>query len=350
MTFAPRAKTPDVSIVIPTMRRPDALMRAARSALAQIGGDMTLELVVVDNDPDASARAAVQTLADSGAMPVSYAHAPEPGVANARNVGVAASRGRFIAFLDDDEDAPRDWLAALIAVQKQFDADAVFGPVRARVPDTIQRHRAYFESFFSRLGPDQACTILSGPGCGCSLVRREALPSDQPFSPTRNGTGGEDDLLFAQMKAEGARFAWAPDAWVWEDPEPARLTLDYTLKRAFAYGQGPNSAAAARGVAGWPIIPVWTGVGAAQLLVHGAICGFGALIGSPRTAQSLDRAARGLGKILWFPPFKIGFYGRAAYERQRRNDEKLAALSAPDPSPTDQDHARHQDLDARAVG
>jgi hypothetical protein len=311
---------------------------------------MTVELVIVDNDPEASARPAVEALGEGAPMPVIYAHAPAPGVANARNAGVAAGRGRFIAFLDDDEEAPEGWLAALLATQRRFDADAVFGPVHARVPDTIHRHRAYFEAFFSRLGPDEGCTILSGPGCGCSLVRREAMPGDQPFSAARNGYGGEDDLLFAQMKALGARFAWAPDAWVWEDPEPSRLTLDYTLRRAFAYGQGPNSAAAARGAAGWPIIPVWTGIGAAQLAVHGALGGVRALTGSPKTAASLDRAARGLGKMLWFPPFKIGFYGQAALDRQLRTESPAQIAPLNDTSPAENDHARHPDLDARAVG
>ena len=337
------------------MRRPASLLRAARSALLQGDAGVAVELVIVDNDPDASAKAAVRALARDALMPVLYAHAADPGVANARNLGVATSKGAFIAFLDDDEEAPEGWLAALLAIQRQFEADAVFGPVRARVPPTITRHRTYFEAFFSRLGPPEAGAILNGPGCGCSLVRREALPhAAAPFSAARNGTGGEDDLLFAEMKAMGARFAWAPDAWVWEDPEPARLTLDYTLKRAFAYGQGPNSAAAARGVAGWPVIPVWTGIGAAQLAVHGAAAGAHALIRSGRTAYALDRAARGLGKMLWFPPFKIGFYGHAALDRQIRTEVqsgvKTVAPSPPDTSTPENDHARHPDLDARAVG
>ena len=164
-------------------------------------------------------------------MPIAYAHAPEPGVANARNVGVAASRGRFIAFLDDDEEAPEGWLAALCAAQKTFDADAVFGPVRARLPETIERHRTYFEGFFSRIGPDVALhhpvrpRMRVQPGAARGLARRGSRSRPPAMAPA-----GEDDLLFAQMKGLGARFAWAPDAWVWEDPEPARLTLDYTLE------------------------------------------------------------------------------------------------------------------------
>ncbi len=350
---APRARpSPLVSIVIPTMRRPAPLNCAMASALAQMAPDVTFELVIVDNDPQASARAQVEALAATTTTSIRYVHAPKPGVANARNAGVTASAGTFIAFLDDDEDAPPGWLGALLATQGRFEADAVFGPVRARAPETLVRHRDYLIGFFSRSGPDEACTIMDGPGCGCSLVRRDALPDQtSPFSATRNGIGGEDDLLFAQMKALGARFAWAPDAWVWEDPEPRRLTLDYTLKRAFAYGQGPNSAAFAQGAKGWPLIPFWTAVGAAQVGLHGVAAAVRTLTRSPRLAQSLDRGARGLGKMLWFPPFKIGFYGQAALDRQIREEAAARPVSTPQDTPIPEtNHVRHQALDARAVG
>jgi hypothetical protein len=34
------------------------------------------------------------------------------------------------------------------------------------------------------------------------------------------------------------------------------------------------------------------------------------ITGAPDRAQKLDRAARGLGKTLWFGPFKLAFYGQ----------------------------------------
>jgi len=299
-----------VSIIIPTQRRPTGLAVAAASALAQTGVDpATVELIVADNDATPSARAFVQGLASTAPFPVTYLHVPEPGVANVRNAAVAKAQGEWIAFLDDDQEAPTGWLAALLKAQADFGADVVFGPVLARAPQAALAHRAYLEQFFSRPGPHPAGLLDTYYGCGDSLIRRAAM-GDHPFAPERNQIGGEDDLLFGRMQAAGRRFAWAPDAWVYEDPAPQRQTLSYALARAFAYGQGPSAHCSVQndrlGVARWMLI----GVG--QAAVYGLQAGVLWLTRSPRWPAVLDRAARGLGKTLWFGPFKIGFYGRSA--------------------------------------
>jgi glycosyltransferase involved in cell wall biosynthesis len=301
-----------VSIIIPTQRRLEGLARAARSVFAQAGvAHSTLELIVVDNDQRPSAAATTKRLAVEAPFPVTYVHEAAAGVANARNAGMAAAEGALIAFLDDDEEAPSGWLAALIEAQRAFDADVVFGPVHARADWKRVGHRTYLERFFSRLGPEESGPIDHYYGCGDSLVRRAALPDPKrPFSEIRNHIGGEDDLLFGAMQRAGARFAWAADAWVWEDPAPERLTLRYTALRAFAYGQGASAHCAAAGdrlgVARWMIL------GIAQALAFGAWAALKWLLRSPSFAFSLDRAARGLGKTLWWRPFKIRFYGLPA--------------------------------------
>lgn len=303
-----------VSIVIPTQRRPHGLVVAVRSVLRQAGVDVrALELIVVDNDQQPSAREGVERLGRAAPFPVVYVHEPAAGVANARNAGLAAAGGAFIAFLDDDEEAPDGWLAALLAAQARFEADAVFGPVRARAPAGIGPHRAYLERFFSREGPDEAGLIDHYYGCGDSLVRRAAMPGGEaPFAAERNAIGGEDDLLFDRMKARGARFAWAPEAWVWEDPVPERLTLAYTLKRAFAYGQGPTEACASSDPPDRLGVARWMAIGLGQAAVYGVAAAFKWTIHAPDRAQALDRAVRGLGKTFWFGPFRIEFYGRTA--------------------------------------
>ena len=142
---------PHLSIIIPTQRRPKGLATAARSAFAQTGVDQkNLELVIVDNDQVPSAKALVDKLTAEAPFPVVYVHEPVAGVANARNAALSAAKGELIAFLDDDEEAPADWLSALLKVMQAYEADAVFGPVHARAPAGVKAHRAYLEKFFSR--------------------------------------------------------------------------------------------------------------------------------------------------------------------------------------------------------
>ncbi len=310
---APRAGLPSVSLAIPTQRRPEGLAVAVRSTFRQTGVDLAaLELVIVDNDQIPSAEPVARRLAAEGPFPVRYVHEPAAGVANARNAALAAASGDLIAFLDDDEEASEGWLAALIETQARYDADVVFGPVRARAPADIP-HRQYIEQFFSREGPAATGIIAHHYGCGDSLVRRAALPHPtRPFSVLRNEVGGEDDHLFGLMSRRGARFAWAHEALVYEDPVPERLKLDYALARAFAFGQGPTYACATADPPDWPGAARWMAIGAAQTLVFSALAAWQWLSRSPHRAFAFDRAARGLGKVLFGGPFKQRFYGRTA--------------------------------------
>ena len=78
----------------------------------------------------------------------------------------------MIAFLDDDEEAPSGWLAALVGAQRLYDADVVFGPVHARADWDRVGNRVYFERFFSRLGPEASGPIdrlVIVPRNGCVL-------------------------------------------------------------------------------------------------------------------------------------------------------------------------------------
>lgn len=310
----PSQTSPRVSLIIPTQRRPGGLATAMRSTFRQAGVDpTTVELVVVDNDQVPSAQATVEALAPEAPFPVIYVHEPEPGVANARNAAMAQARGELIASLDDDEEAPEGWLAALLEVQARFEADVVFGPVRGRTPPAVERHRDYLAWFFSRPGPAEAGVIDYYFGCGDSLVVRASMPNPaMPFDTARNHIGGEDDLLFGRMQAAGARFAWAPEAWVWEDPQPARLSLAYAIPRAFAYGQGPTEACAAQVPPDRLGIARWMAIGLLQAGAYGLMAGFKRLTGAKDYAFVLDKAARGLGKTLWWGPFKIQFYGQRA--------------------------------------
>jgi glycosyltransferase involved in cell wall biosynthesis len=177
-----------VTVMIPTQRRPHGLSVAVRSVFAQDGVDFAaLELIVVDNDQVASAQAAVAELADEAPFPIHYVHEPRPGVAHARNAGMAKASGELIAFLDDDEEAPAGWLAALLAAQARYNADVVFGPVRARAPAGLNAHRDYLERFFRAKGsprPGSSTNITAAATACCAAPPCPIRSRRSPWSAT----------------------------------------------------------------------------------------------------------------------------------------------------------------------
>ena len=299
----------DVAVIVPTLRRPESLERALRSLFGQTGvADRVSAIVVVDNDPVGSAATTIEASRPSSPWPLTYVHAPRPGVATARNAGLTATNAPLIAFLDDDEAASPGWLAALLKAQAATGADAVFGPITGRAPDAADWLKPHLERFFGREGPERTQLIETPFGCGNSLmVRSAALPGPAPFNTDADQAGGEDDALFAALASRGGQFGWAADARVEEFAPAHRATLEYALSRAFAYGQGPSQTAAA--ARDWPGVARWMAIGVAQATVWGAASAALTLIASPKRAEMYDRTARGVGKLFWMKGFEPHFYG-----------------------------------------
>ena len=296
------------TIIIPTIRRLHSLANALASVMALDDHSQIEQLVVVDNDPLGTARLQVEMFAEAATFPVLWVHEPRPGVAFARNAGVAVATARYVAFLDDDETASPQWLNELLSVQAATDADVVFGPIAGLAPDAPEDIRPFIEAFFSRTGPKQDGITDRIHGCGNSLLKRaSALVGDAPFDPSTNETGGEDDVLFTSLKAKGCTFAWAANAWVSEHAPVKRANMDYVLKRAFAYGQGPSQSAAHQGH--WLGVARWMLVGLAQMLVFALAALLSNIFARPRYPNYLRRTYEGAGKLFWFSRLEPKFYG-----------------------------------------
>jgi glycosyltransferase involved in cell wall biosynthesis len=101
-----------VSVIIPTYNRNELLHRAIRSAVRQ--SYRSLEVVVFDNGSSPPASIPDELTADSRVSMIRSD--TNLGCGESRNISVARARGRWIAFLDDDD----EWLPDKIA--RQLDA------------------------------------------------------------------------------------------------------------------------------------------------------------------------------------------------------------------------------------
>jgi succinoglycan biosynthesis protein ExoM len=291
------------SIVIPTLNRPKALARALASARAQTGGDdLDVEILVVDNSADGNARAGVEAIATAPGHVIRYVSAPVPGVANARNAGVAAAKGRWIAFLDDDEEAAPDWLANHVATARRTGAAAVFGPVGAEAED--EKPIGPFAPYFSRWLDLPDGTDVTGRaaylGTNNSMFERAVcLAGEEPFDTGMNEIGGEDTLLLKRLVEEGKRFAWSARGVVTEWVPERRLNWAYVRKRKFLSGQIRVLAHWKSRPVEWLRIAFWMAAGSIQVVLHGLT----ALVFTPidpiRAEKARVKLHGGLGKLLW---------------------------------------------------
>ena len=120
---------PLVSIIIPSYKRPEAFVkRAVDSALGQTY--QNIEVVVVDDNPPGSpSREALGRLLETyKADPRVRAviNQKNLGGSEARNEGVKAARGEYLAFLDDDDEFLPGKIEAQLGMMLKDDLDMTF--------------------------------------------------------------------------------------------------------------------------------------------------------------------------------------------------------------------------------
>lgn len=227
---------PQVDVCIATYKRPQRLATLLESLLGQdTRGQFTFRIVVVDNDAQRSAEGVVRRMG-AQAVDVVYDVEPQQSISLARNRGFAHATGEYIATIDDDEYADREWLANLLKALTLYEADVAFGPTvplfDAGAPEYIKRCRA-----FVRPDPPTGSTQNFTEHTGNALVRR-AVVAETPFDPFLGLTGGEDTDFFQRLRWQNRKLVWCREARVFSPIPPERATLRWVAKRAFRNGNG----------------------------------------------------------------------------------------------------------------
>jgi len=154
---------PEVTAVITTHVRPLHVHEAVASLRAETHRD--LEIVIVDDGGD---------FAGAGAD-LRIVRGESRGVAYARNAGLAAARGTFIIFLDDDDVALPHRIATLLRAARRSGAALCFGMTRrvvGRAPATLDAVPTHIVSD----GPVSFSDVLTcNPHVNAVLARTELL-------------------------------------------------------------------------------------------------------------------------------------------------------------------------------
>ena len=140
---------PAVSVVIPTYNRAGFIAQAVQSVLDQTG--INSEIIVVDDGSTDNTRQVLEQFNGK----IRYLATENQGVAHARNTGMKASVGKYIAFLDSDD----LYLPGKLALQVAFmevhtEVGVVSTEMSAMVGDTVTEdyHLRSYHGIYNRKG------------------------------------------------------------------------------------------------------------------------------------------------------------------------------------------------------
>ncbi len=239
----------DCSLVVPTFRRP-AEVCALLDTIGQLP-DVPGEVVIVDGSDDEGTERAVASLVcqrDLGFQLI-YVRSP-PGLTRQRNVGIDASRGSLVFFLDDD---CRPMPGYFRSIRDVFEADmerrvgVVCGslinemgePLSVRwrlrfafglVPRTVEPARYYPTATSvprSTVAPFTGTRVVDMVPGGASAYRRELLDSYR-FSLFFDGYSQGEDLEMSLRVGREWELRWSGDAHVVHDHAPGGRPQSFT--------------------------------------------------------------------------------------------------------------------------
>lgn len=227
---------PHISVCICTYKRARYLAYLLeRLSTEETGGLFTYSIVVVDNDRSRSAEPVVATFAKASPIEVQYLVESRQNIALARNLAVRNGRGKFLAFIDDDEFPADQWLKKLFTECEKRQVDGVLGPVKPHYE--IQPPKwVVVGGFYDRQSYPTGLVIDGRKGrTGNVLLRKAILDGEsEPFRPEFRT--GEDQDFFQRMISKGHVFTWCNEAAAYEWVPPIRWNRLFLLRRALLRG------------------------------------------------------------------------------------------------------------------
>lgn len=216
---------PLVSIIIPAHRAESFLPETLQSILAQTYPVWEV-LVVEDGPPDGTAALVAQFQQTVGDRPVRYFHNPQNlGPAVARNLGIAAAKGTYLAFLDADDLWTEKHLETALKTLETTAGDVAYSPTQLFVDGS--------RKLLGTWGPDttdleQFPASLFGKNYiqpSTVVMRQAVVKTVGTFNPQL--WVAEDLDYWLRIAAAGCKFVFSPEVTcLYRKKHTAALTYD----------------------------------------------------------------------------------------------------------------------------
>jgi succinoglycan biosynthesis protein ExoM len=293
-----------ITVCVCTYHRNRLLEKLLRTLSQQLtGGLFDVSVVVVDNDAQGPAEETVSNTKKRLGLDIIYGIEAEHSISAARNHTLRLAKGNHIAFIDDDEFAPIDWLLTMYHAIQTFDVDGALGPV---IPFFEQHPSQWLiKSGLCERPVIRTGTLLhwNDTRTGNALLRRDVFDRNNLCFELKYRTSGSDKEFFREAMYRGCRFIAVQEAPVYEVVPPERQTKGYFIRRSIlqASNERKYRAPMLRGVSKI-LVPVKT---ALALTVYSLLLPVRALFGSHYMVRDVSKIAYHLSWLLTMVGFDL---------------------------------------------
>ena len=237
----------ELSIIISTYNNAASLLRTLDSVAKQDYDKKEWECVIVNNNStdDTAARVAA-FIKEHSDLNIRLVEELQQGLSFARNRGIAESKGRFVAFIDDDETINEGFVSAYIDIFHNHGAFVAAGALKVCYDSKRPKWMSHYtEKMIANpfdLG-NSVVTITKSvtPTGGNMAFNREVFNLYGNFDTNlgRKGGelfGGEENDIFARIRDLGERVFYAPQAIAYHHIADRKLTPEYFDKLSYGVG------------------------------------------------------------------------------------------------------------------
>jgi glycosyltransferase involved in cell wall biosynthesis len=234
---------PLISVVVCTYNRARLLAGALRTLCHQTLDKSKYEVIVVDNNSADGTQELVGEYCKHFSH-VRYCFEPQPGLSYARNRGWQEAMGEYVAYIDDDARAGENWLKTALALLENTKPAPLClgGPI---LPFYNSTKPIWFKEEIRTWGDSSRYLRQGESFSGSNMIWRKEVVETLGGFDVRSGVRGdylsigEETVLFEKIwhSFYKPHFYYSPELAVQHWVPPAKMTVTYQLKRAFAAGQ-----------------------------------------------------------------------------------------------------------------
>ena len=236
----------ELSIAVCTHNRADVLPKCLESLVNQTAGSELFEVLIIDNNSTDDTKTITLDFCEKHSN-FRYIFEKKQGHSQARNRAIAEAKGKYLAYIDDDETVNQEFVQSIFDCFAQTDADVVGGPVFTWV-DAPKNPVFYNSKIYDfNLGSERRRITPPGFdfgfGCGHSCFKKSLFDEVGLFSEDFgivNGKlqMGEDSEMGYRLLKAGKVFYYEPNMKVWHKLRPKELEFIRSLKRSYNVGTG----------------------------------------------------------------------------------------------------------------